>query len=102
MSSELTELRGPRAKAAGVDPATPIPIVINLFEGDESGSFRRELEAAGAAIGEYDADLHFYRAVATGPIIDEIAALDFVLFVEPIGLIVRRRTTRARRSSTPT
>ena len=69
-SLELAELRGPRAKAAGIDRATPIPIVINLFEGDEDGSFRRELEAAGAALGEYDADLHFYRAVATGPVID--------------------------------
>ena len=86
-SLELAELRGPRGKAAGVDRATPIPIVINLFEGDEDGIFRRELEAAGAALGEYDADLHFYRAVATGPAIDTIVALDFVLFVEPIGLI---------------
>ncbi len=86
-SLELAELRGPRSKAAGVDRATPIPIVINLFEGDESGAFRRELEAAGAAVGEYDADLHFYRAVATGPAIDAIVALDFVQFVELIGLI---------------
>ena len=30
--------------------------------------------------------LQFYRAVATGPVIEQIAALDFVLFVELIGL----------------
>ena len=90
------ELRGPLGKAAGVDRATPIPIVINLFEGDEDGIFRRELEAAGAALGEYDADLHFYRAVATGPAIDTIVALDFVLFVEPIEL-----TFPAHDQSTP-
>lgn len=85
-SPELAELRGARATAPAVDPATPIPIVVNLFEADEHGSFRRQLEAVGAALGEYDTDLHFYRAVATGPIIERIAALDFVLFIELIGL----------------
>jgi len=84
LSSELTDLRGPQAKAAAVDSATGLPIVINLFEGDDSGEFRRQLEAIGAAIGEYDPALNFYRAVATGPMIDKITALDFVLFVELI------------------
>ena len=87
-SRELSELRGNRATAAGIESATPIPIVINLFEGDEDGTLRQELEAAGVAIGEYDADLHFYRAVATGPTIDNIVGLDFVQFVDLIGLIV--------------
>src|SRR4030095_9603767 len=85
-SSGLTALRGSQAKAAIVDPATPIPIVINLFEGDESGAFRRQLEAVGAALGEDDAGLQSYHAVATGPVIARIVALDFVLFVELIGL----------------
>ena len=96
VSLELTELRGSQAQAAIVDPSTPIPIVINLFEGDESGHFRQQLEAAGAALGEYDPSLQFYRAVATGPIIDKIIALDFVLFVEPMEL-----TSAAHDQSTP-
>ena len=41
LSTELTTLRASHAEAAVVDPATPIPIVINLFEGDESGNFRQ-------------------------------------------------------------
>jgi subtilisin family serine protease len=86
LSSELTAVRGARGQAAVVEPAESIPIVINLFEGDDNGNFRRQLEAAGAALGEYHAGLHFYRAVATGPAIDRISALDFVLFVELIGL----------------
>jgi subtilisin family serine protease len=96
LSLELTDLRGSQAQAAIVDPATPIPIIINLFEGDESGHFRQQLEAAGAAVGEYNAALQFYPAVATGPTIDKIAALDFVLFVEPIEL-----TFPAHDQSTP-
>ena len=96
LSPELTELRGPQGKAASVDDATGLPIVVNLFEGDESGSFRRQLEDAGAAVGEYDPALHFYRAVATWPTIDAITALDFVLFVELI-----RPMTGGHDQSTP-
>ena len=96
LSAELRELRRPQGKAAAVDSATGLPIVINLFEGDESGSFRKQLEAAGAAVGEYDPALHFYRAVATGPAIDKITALDFVLFVELI-----RPTSPGHDQSTP-
>ena len=81
-SAELAELLDSRGHAGVVDNTSPIPIVINLFEADDDGSFRRELEAVGAAIGEYDAALHFYRAVATGPVIDQISDLDFVLFIE--------------------
>ena len=86
LSAELAALRGPQREKAGVGPATPIPIVINLFEGDETGAVRRELEALGVLIGEYDPELASYRAVASEPIIEKIAALDFVLFIEPIGL----------------
>ena len=86
LSSELSALRGGQGQAAVVGPGDPIPIVINLFEVDESGTFRRQLEAAGATLAEYDAGLAFYRAVAAGPAIDRIAALDFVLFIELIGL----------------
>ena len=65
------------------------------------GDFRRELEAAGVAIGEYDPELQFYRGVATASVIDRITALDFVLYVELIGL-APRRTIRACRSWTRT
>src|SRR5205085_11447295 len=73
-----------------------IPIVINLFEADGNGGFRRQLEAVGATVGDYDPALHFYRAVATGPTIDRIVALDFVLFVELI-----RPTSAGHDQSTP-
>ena len=96
LSSELTDVLSPRTPAAAIDAGTPIPVDINLFEGDEAGRFRRQLEAVGAAVGEYDADLHFYRAVATAPVLDRIADLDFVQFVELI-----RLTSAAHDQSTP-
>jgi subtilase family serine protease len=96
LSPELTALRAPREKAAAVGDETGLPIVINLFDGDQDGSFRRQLEAAGAAVGEYDPALRFYRAVATWPAIEAITALDFVLFVELI-----RPTSPGHDQSTP-
>src|SRR5262245_34681574 len=84
-SAELAELLDSRGHVRAVDDTSPIPIVINLFEKDETGAFRRQLEAAGVALGEYDAGLAFYRAVAAGPAIERVTALDFVLFLELIG-----------------
>src|SRR5262245_48035468 len=84
LSLELSEVRAPRGQTTPVDDRTGLPIVINLFEGDESGSFRRQLEAAGGATGGYGSTLHFYRALATWPVIGSITDLDFVLFVELI------------------
>ncbi len=95
VSPELNKLRGGQGRAA-VSPDGGLPIVINLFEADESGAFRRQLEAAGVALGEYDPALHFYRAVATWPVIETITALDFVLFVELI-----RPTSTGHDQSTP-
>jgi hypothetical protein len=83
-SLELAAVRGAKGAEAGIGPATPLPLFVNLFEADETGYFRRQLEAAGAKVGAYDPGLHFYRAVATGPVIEKIAALDFVLFIELI------------------
>jgi len=80
-SRELSALRRGRSTTSR---AMPLPIVVNLFDDDEDGAFRRELEAAGARVGAYDEDLHFYRAVADARTIDEITRLDFVLFVELI------------------
>jgi len=96
LSLELAEVRSARMSETVAEGAAVIPIVINLFEGDGDGSFRRQLEAAGAVVGDYDSGLHFYRAVATRATIDRIIAFDFVLFVELI-----RPTSGAHDQSTP-
>lgn len=81
-SRELSGLRRNRVGAAGAAAESPLPIVVNLFDDDADGAFRRELESAGVTVGEYDPALRFYRGVATQTAIDTIAAFDFVLFVE--------------------
>ena len=47
--------------------------------------FRRELEAVGATLGEYDPELDVLSRGGHAAAIEKIAALDFVLFVELIG-----------------
>ncbi len=60
-------------------------IIINLFDDETAGAaFKRQLEATGAVIGDYDAELKSYRATAAQVVIDKIAALNFVLFIEPV------------------
>src|SRR5262249_22176541 len=39
VSAELSEARSPQAKGARAAPGAGLPIVVNLFEGDESGAF---------------------------------------------------------------
>ena len=96
LSLELADVRATQTSGAAVESAGGVPIVINLFEADLDGSFRGQLEAAGAVVGEYDPRLHFYRAVATQAAIESIVALDFVLFVELI-----RPTSSSHSQSTP-
>jgi hypothetical protein len=96
LSLELADVHAAGTNGTAAEAAVGLPIVINLFEADGNGSFRRQLEALGATVGAYDAALHFYRAVAAGPTIARIVALDFVLFVELI-----RSTSPAHDQSTP-
>jgi hypothetical protein len=99
LSVELRAVHSHLAGDVAAKDAALLPIVVNLFEADVDGSFRQQLEAAGAVVADYDASLHFYRAVATRSTIERIIDLDFVLFVE---LILPGGWTRAARSSTPT
>jgi hypothetical protein len=61
-----------------------LPVVVNLFDDDPDGAFADALEAHGLTLGAHDAGLRSYRAVAPSEALDAIAALDFVLFVEPL------------------
>ncbi|MCY4295408.1 MAG: S8 family serine peptidase, partial [Gammaproteobacteria bacterium] len=63
------------------------PVFINLMTGDPDGQWRRELAAFGAVVGRFDADIRAYTATVDWPALDAIANADFVLAVEPIGLV---------------
>ena len=54
---------------------------------DADGRWRRELTSLGAVVGRYDPDIRVYTANVTRDVLDALAAADFVLAVEPIGVV---------------
>ena len=70
----------PEAAQTNGDPH----VFVTLMEGDPDGTWRRRLETLGAAVGEYDADLRTYTAVASADVVRAMARADFVAAVEPV------------------
>ena len=69
------------------DPSGQTPVYVSLMADDVDGRWRREMTGLGAVVGGYDAALRVYRANARHDVIQALAAADFVLAVEPIGLV---------------
>ena len=70
--------------------ATPherTPVFITLMTDDRQGRWRRQLEALGAVVGRFDPDIRAYPAHIANMALDPIASQDFVLAVEPIGIV---------------
>lgn len=61
-----------------------IPLLINLFDDDDSSRLKERLQALGVVVGKYHPSIRTYQAVATGDQLGELVKLDFVLFVELI------------------
>ena len=70
----------PEAAQTNGDPH----VFVTLMDGDPDGTWRRRLETLGAAVGEYDADLRTYTAVASADVVRAMARADFVAAVEPV------------------
>ena len=75
-----------RQSAARVAHAE-IPVFVSLMAGDANGRWRRELESLGAVIGRYDPAIRVYEGNATYKVLKAIAATDFVMAVEPVGIV---------------
>ena len=66
-------------------PDGDLRVFVTLMEDDAGGAWGRELEAAGAALAAYDADTRAWTATALPEVVRELAGLDFVAAVEPVG-----------------
>ena len=64
-----------------------IPVFITLMADDPDGRWRARIEASGAIVADFDPDTRAYAAVVSYGILDDLAAADFVLAVEPIGIV---------------
>ncbi len=76
------------AHAASLQPAQHrVPVFVTLMSDDADGSSRRSLQAAGAVVGRLDSTIRVVPASIPYGSLSVIAAFDFVLAVEPIGIV---------------
>ena len=64
-----------------------VPVFVTLMDADPDGRWRRELENLGAVVGHYDPAIRVYAANATRDVLEAMAAADFVMAVEPVGIV---------------
>ena len=76
---------------ANQEPSAPpeeqMPVFITLMTDDPDGRWRRALENLGAVVGRFDPDIRVYSANVSRAELEAIAAADFVLAIEPIGIV---------------
>ena len=68
-------------------PHEQTPVFVTLMTDDPAGQWRRALEDLGAVVGRFDPDIRVYTANVTYGALEAIAAADFVLAIEPIGIV---------------
>ena len=67
-------------------PQEVTPVFITLMTGDPDARWRQALEDLGAVVGRFDPNIRVYAANLPHARLEAIAAADFVLAVEPIGI----------------
>ena len=88
-----TKLRAFDGHSLGLSGYEPTPVFVTLMTDDTDGRWRRELTSLGAVVGRYDPDIRVYTANVTRDVLDALAAADFVLAVEPIGVVTPTHDT---------
>ena len=68
-------------------PHEQTPVFITLMTDDPAGQWRQALEDLGVVVGRFDPDIRVYTANVAYGALETIAAADFVLAIEPIGII---------------
>ncbi|MDE0192776.1 MAG: S8 family serine peptidase, partial [Gammaproteobacteria bacterium] len=87
------KIRGFDDQSPDVTIHDPIPVFITLMTHDTNGRWRGELTSLGAVVGDYDPATRVYTANITNSVLDAVVAADFVLAVEPIGVVVATHDT---------
>ncbi|MXY56805.1 MAG: S8 family serine peptidase, partial [Gammaproteobacteria bacterium] len=73
-----------------------VPVFVTLAAtGDNDGRWRMALERLGAVVGAYDAHTRSYTANVEYGSLEAFAAADFVVFIEPVGIVEAANDTAA-------
>ena len=68
-------------------PDESMPVFVTLMDVDQDEHWRRSLESLDATVGQFDASIRVYSVAANYDTILDIASLDFVVAVEPVGVV---------------
>ena len=74
-------------RALEAPPHEQVPVFITLMTNDPDGRWRRALTDLGAVVGRFDPAIRVYSANVTHMALATIAGADFVLAIEPIGVV---------------
>ena len=74
-------------EASEARPQEQVPVFITLMADDADGRWRHELEDLGTVVGRFDPDIRAYTANVTYAQLGTIASTDYVLAVEPVGIV---------------
>ena len=72
---------------SATDPSGQIPVYVTLMADDLNGRWRRAMEILGAVVGGYDPAIRVYVANGTYDVLEAIARTDFVMAIEPVGVV---------------
>ena len=64
-----------------------VPVFVTLMADDADGRWGRALERLGVVVGAYDADTRAYVANVGYGLVETVATVDYVAFVEPVGIV---------------
>lgn len=68
-------------------PHRQVPVFITLMANDIDGRWKRSLQGLGAVVGAFDADIRAYTANVDASALAATLQADFVLAVEPVGIV---------------
>ncbi|MDE0225066.1 MAG: S8 family serine peptidase [Gammaproteobacteria bacterium] len=81
------KLRAVEHEMSAIPASEQIPVFVTLMTGDPDGKWRRALEAFGAVVGQFDPSIRVYAANATHDVLQDVALADFVMAIEPVGIV---------------
>ena len=64
-----------------------VPTFVTLMADDPDGRFRQVLTDLGGVVGRFDPSIRVYPANFASAVLETVAAADFVLSVEPVGVV---------------
>lgn len=85
LAAKLPEPRDPSTGFRAVDGL--VPTFVTLMADDPDGRFRQALTDLGGVVGRFDPSIRVYAANFPAAALKTVAAADFVLAVEPVGLV---------------